>query len=247
MSIMRLDKFFSSQNLATRKEVKSLIKEGMVSVNGSTKLKPEQKVDSEADRICLNGEPVSYKKYIYLMLNKPQGVVSATTDRDCKTVLDLVPEELYRPGLFPAGRLDKDTTGFVLLTDDGELAHQILAPKNHIDKTYHARIAGDITEKEILQFEQGVVLKDGFVCLPAKIKVLEKGEESLVEIVLQEGKYHQIKRMIAAVGGRVTALKRVKMGGLELDTSLLEGGCREILHKDVERFLLSKNGNSLEK
>lgn len=241
MAVMRLDKFFSSQNLASRKEIKGLIKNGLITVNGSVKLKADQKIDTEKDEICFQGKRISYKQYIYIMLNKPEGVVSATNDREHQTVLDLVPPELYRPGLFPAGRLDKDTTGFLLLTDDGEMAHRILAPKSHIEKTYEARIRGSITEEEIAVFAEGVTLKDGFTCLPARMRILEEGEEPLVEIVLWEGKYHQIKRMIAAVGGRVLELKRVKMGGLRLDENLLPGECREILHKDVERFLLERN------
>lgn len=238
MAVMRLDKFFSSQNLASRKEIKEMLKKGMITVNGNGNVKPEQKVDPEKDEICIAGKQVSYKQYIYLMLNKPEGVVSATNDRQHKTVLDLVPPEFYRPGLFPAGRLDKDTTGLVLITDDGELAHRILAPKNHIPKTYHARISAPVTEEEIAVFQNGITLKDGFTCLPAQMRILEEGEEPLVEIILWEGKYHQIKRMIAALGKRVLTLKRVQMGNLCLDSDLLPGECKEILHKDVERFLL---------
>lgn len=234
---MRLDKFFSSQNLASRKEIKGLLKEGVVTVNGVLARKPEQKIDPEQDEICLQGKPLTYKKHLYLMMNKPQGVVSATNDTKQKTVLDLVPEKWFRPGLFPAGRLDKDTTGFVLLTDDGDFAHRILSPNRHIAKTYHAQITGRLTPEEQTAFEHGLVLKDGFACLPAKIRVLEDGTEPIVEITLWEGKYHQIKRMIAACGQRVLTLTRVKMGELALDNTLAPGECREISAEEVEKIL----------
>jgi len=238
MALMRLDKFFSSQNLCSRKEMKALLKDGSITVNGRTdRLKGDLKIDTDKDVVRLHGEIVEYKQYVYLMLNKPQGVVSATNDREHKTVLDLVPPELYRPGLFPAGRLDKDTTGFVLLTDDGDFAHRILSPKNHVEKTYHARLDGKIAQEDIERFAQGVTLKDGFVCLPARMRVLEDTEQPLVEIVICEGKYHQIKRMAGAIGRKVLSLKRVKMGNVELDPDLPEGACKAMLHKDVERFL----------
>ncbi len=173
------------------------------------------------------------------MLNKPQGVVSATNDRSQKTVLDLVPESLFRPDLFPAGRLDKDTTGFVLLTNDGDFAHRLLSPKHHIAKTYHAMLDGPIPEDMIARFREGVTLKDGFVCLPALLKPLTAERQPVVEIILYEGKYHQIKRMAAACGRHVLALKRVKMGNLPLDPDLPEGGCRELLHKEFVKLLES--------
>lgn len=241
MSIMRLDKFFSAQNLATRKEVKSLLKTGVISVNAVAEhLSPDMKIDTEVDKIKLSGKLIEYKKYIYIMLNKPLGVVSATNDREHKTVLDLVPPELFREGLFPAGRLDKDTTGFILLTDDGDLAHKMLAPKSHISKVYHAILDGEISQKDIAFFKNGVVLKDGFECLPADISLLENQPEYTVEIILKEGKYHQVKRMAASIGRHVIALKRVKMGGMCLDPNLADGQCKEILHKDVEKFLYTE-------
>lgn len=237
MAQMRLDKFFSSQGLASRKEMKALLKQGAVAVNGEVAVKAEQKIDPEQDVVCLHGKEVSFKRFLYLMLHKPKGVVSATEDRAHKTVLDLVPPELYRAGLFPAGRLDKDTTGFVLLTDDGEFAHRLLAPKSHVQKIYHAKINVSIDEKQIAQFAEGITLKDGYQCLPAQMRVLEEGEQPVVEIILREGKYHQIKRMIAAVGGHVLSLKRVQIGELPLDPNLAEGEVREILHKERKSFL----------
>jgi 16S rRNA pseudouridine516 synthase len=235
--IIRLDRFFSSQNLASRKEVRTLLKEGRITVNGQPVRQSDHKVDLKKDTVCLDGTAVGYKEYLYLMLNKPQGVVSATNDRTQKTVLDLVPKEFYRPGLFPAGRLDKDTTGFVLITDDGDLAHRILSPKSHVPKTYHAVLDRPFQPEMIEKFKEGVTLADGFTCLPAEIRTLQEGENPLVEIIIREGKYHQIKRMAAACGCHVIKLKRVKIGNLELDATLPEGACKEILHKDVEKFL----------
>lgn len=243
MAVMRLDKFFSSQNLASRKEMRTLIRQGAISVNGSTQIKPEQKIDTQQDVVCLKGETIEYKPFLYLMLNKPQGYVSATDDRTQSTVLDLVPEKWYRPGLFPAGRLDKDTTGLMLITDDGELAHRILSPKNHIEKAYHARISAPLPPEAIEMFARGITLGDGYECLPAQVTVLEDGAQPLLEIIICEGKYHQIKRMVAAAGSKVLSLKRVRMGAMILDESLPEGACKEILHKDVEKFLTGEIAN----
>lgn len=235
--MMRLDKFFSSQGIATRREVKKLMDQKAIRVNGEPAHKLDQKIDPDVDVVTLHGVRQQFKEHLYLMMNKPQGVVSATTDRDCPTVLDLVPAALRRDGMFPAGRLDKDTTGFVLLTDDGDFAHRMLAPRNHISKVYHARINVRFTEREIESFAKGVVLKDGFVCLPAQLRILEDSDEPLVEITLHEGKYHQIKRMVAASGGKVLSLHRVQLGGLKLDPTLAPGEVREILHKEIAQIL----------
>lgn len=237
MPIMRLDKFFSSQGLASRREVKKYMDAKAIYVNGEPAHKLDQKIDPQRDEVLLQGKRVQYKEHLYLMLNKPQGVVSATNDREHRTVLDLVPPEFYREGLFPAGRLDKDTTGFVLLTDDGDFAHRMLAPKNHISKVYQARINVHFSREQIEHFAEGVVLKDGFVCLPAKLRILEDGPNPLVEITLHEGKYHQIKRMVAACGGKVLTLHRVQLGGLMLDDRLAPGEMREILHKELSQIL----------
>ncbi|MEE0982349.1 MAG: 16S rRNA pseudouridine(516) synthase, partial [Acutalibacteraceae bacterium] len=173
------------------------------------------------------------EKFVYLMLNKPKGVVSATNDRSQKTVVDLVPDELKKRNLFPAGRLDMTTTGFVLITDDGDFAHRILSPKNHIEKTYEARLAESVTEEQLRMVADGIVLKDGTECLPAKLKILEGGDNPLVEIKICEGKYHQIKRMFAAAGNGVIELKRTKMGNLSLDEDLAEGECRRLNEAEV--------------
>ncbi len=237
MPQMRLDRFFSSQELLSRRETRACVKEGLICVNGIPAVSAEQKVDPQRDAVCLRGVRVEYKPFLYLMLNKPPGVVSSTDDRRNPTVLDCVPRELYRSGLFPAGRLDKDTVGFVLLTDDGAFAHRILAPGNHISKTYLVRLDGPVTEEGISLLESGVTLADGTICQKTPVKVLESGDRPLVQLVLCEGKYHQIKRMFGVLGLGVDWLKRTKIGGLPLDADLPEGGCREILHNEVEKIL----------
>lgn len=231
----RLDKIIASQGQYSRSEVKKLIKGGRISVDGTVAKSGDIKVDEKAE-IAIDGKVLDYKKHIYIMLNKPKGVISATEDRTQKTVLDLVPDELFRQGLFPAGRLDGDTTGFVLLTDDGDFAHRILSPKNHIMKTYHATLRDELTDEDIVRFKEGLTLGDGTKCLEAQIKVLETGETTLAEIKICEGKYHQVKRMFASIGNKVLELKRVKMGELELDGKLQEGCCREITAEELEQI-----------
>ncbi|MBP3328219.1 MAG: pseudouridine synthase [Clostridia bacterium] len=211
-----------------------LIKSGAVSVNGITTKDRGFCIDPETAEIKINGQAVSLEKYVYIMLNKPEGVVSATKDPTEKTVVDLVPAELKKKNLFPAGRLDRNTTGFVLITDNGDFAHKILSPKNHIEKTYEARLAERIDEESLKKVAEGITLGDGTECLPAKVKVLEDGENPLIEIKICEGKYHQIKRMFAAVGNAVIELKRVKMGELPLDESLAPGECKILSKEEVE-------------
>ena len=234
----RLDKIIASQGKYSRSEVKKLVKGGRITVGGTVVKSADMKLDEGSD-IAIDGVSINYRRHIYIMLNKPQGVISATEDRTQKTVLDLVPKELYRNGLFPAGRLDGDTTGFVLITDDGDFAHRILSPKNHIMKTYHATLRDELTDDDILRFKEGLTLGDGTECLEAHVRVLEKGETTLAEIKICEGKYHQVKRMFASIGNKVLALRRVKMGGLELDGSLSEGECREITAEEI-KLLLAK-------
>ena len=232
----RLDKIIASQGRYSRSEVKKLVKGGRITVGGTVVKSADMKLDEGCD-IAIDGVSLNYRKHIYIMLNKPQGVISATEDRTQKTVLDLVPGELYRNGLFPAGRLDGDTTGFVLITDDGDFAHRILSPKNHIMKTYHATLRDELTDDDIVRFREGLTLGDGTECLEAHVRVLEKGETNLAEIKICEGKYHQVKRMFASIGNKVLALRRVKMGGLDLDESLSEGECREITAEEIELLL----------
>lgn len=224
----RLDKILASQGTLSRKDVKEIIKKGRVTLNGKVVRDSAVKIDTEKDKVCIDGEELSLKKHIYIMLNKPQGVVSASDSATDQTVVDLVPEELYRKNLFPAGRLDKDTTGFVLITDDGDFAHRILSPKNHIFKTYLARLEHSLTESDIKLIESGITLADGTTLREAKLEIVEEGDDPLVRIMICEGKYHQVKRMFAAAGNKVIALHRSRMGNLELDESLKEGECREI-------------------
>ena len=229
----RIDKIISSQGQYSRSEVKKLIKGGRITLNGRVLKSSDEKADPDSCVIAIDGKPLGYKKHIYIMLNKPQGIVSATDDRDHKTVIDLVPKELKRAGLFPAGRLDGDTVGFVLITDDGDFAHRILSPKNHIMKTYHATLQRPVTQADIDAFRNGIELKDGTLCLEAQVKPLDS-DEPMAEIKICEGKYHQVKRMFAALGNKVVYLKRVKMGELCLDESLEEGQCREITAEELE-------------
>lgn len=230
----RLDKILASQGTLSRRDVKEIVKKGRISINGIVTKKSDVKIDIGKDAVTLDGELLSLKKHIYIMLNKPQGVVSASESDTDKTVVDLVPDELFRKGLFPAGRLDKDTTGFVLLTDDGEFAHRILSPKNHIFKTYLATLEHSLTQNDIEMLEKGITLADGTTLKEAKVEVIKDGEQPLVQIMICEGKYHQVKRMFAAAGNKVIALHRSKMGNLELDSALNPGECREITPDELD-------------
>ncbi len=230
----RLDKIIANSGTLSRKEVHRLIKSGSVSVNGIITKDRGFCIDPETAEIKINGQTVSLEKYVYIMLNKPEGIVSATKDPKEKTVVDLVPDEYKKKNLFPAGRLDRNTTGFVLITDNGDFAHRILSPKNHIEKTYEARLAEKIDDSSLKEVSEGITLGDGTECLPAKVKVLEAGDNPLIEIKICEGKYHQIKRMFAAVGNAVIELKRVKMGELPLDESLNPGECRLITKQELD-------------
>lgn len=234
----RLDKILAMQGSASRKDVKEMIKKGRVSVNGKIVKDSSVKI-SETDAVSLDGTTLSLKKHVYLMLNKPAGVVSASDSETDTTVVDLVPDELYRDGLFPAGRLDKDTVGFVLITDDGDFAHRILSPKNHIVKTYEARLAEPLSEENKKLIQNGITLSDGTTLKESKVQILEDSETPLVKIQICEGKYHQIKRMFAATGNKVVYLKRTAMGDLPLDSGLLEGKCREITAQELD---LIENG-----
>lgn len=228
----RIDKIIASQGKYSRSEVKKLVKDGRVTLDGKVIKSSDVKADPDINDIAVDGKSIGYKKHLYIMLNKPQGIVSATEDTDHKTVIDLVPKELKRDGLFPAGRLDADTVGFVLITDDGDFAHRILSPKNHIMKTYHATLQRPVTQEDIEAFKNGIELKDGTLCLEAQVSPLDS-DKPMAEIKICEGKYHQVKRMFAALGNKVVFLKRVKMGKLPLDESLEEGQCREITAEEL--------------
>ncbi len=232
----RLDKILASQGTLSRRDVKEMIKKGRVTLNGTIVKDSSVKIDENTDTILVDGVAVALKKYIYIMMNKPQGVVSASESETDTTVVDLVPEDLFRKGLFPAGRLDKDTTGFVLITDDGDFAHKILSPKNHIFKTYIAGLEHSLTSEDIKSLESGITLGDGTVLKESKVEVLDNSDKPCVKIMICEGKYHQVKRMFAATGNKVLSLHRSKMGELYLDESLKPGECREITPDELVKI-----------
>ncbi|MCD1259106.1 rRNA pseudouridine synthase [Paenibacillus athensensis] len=230
----RLDKLLVHIGIGTRSQLKQLAKSGAITVNGIAVKDSGMQVNPEADRIAVNGQEVRYREFVYVMLNKPPGVVSATEDNRDRTVVDLLPDE-YRPfAVFPVGRLDKDTEGLLLLTNDGKLAHNLLSPRKHVPKTYWARVAGAVGEADRLAFAEGVTLDDGYATLPAQLRVLEVREQaeggaiSEIELTIMEGKFHQVKRMFEAVGKKVVYLKRLSMGPLELDPALALGQSREL-------------------
>lgn len=234
----RLDKILVSQNVGSRKEVQKLIKAGQVTVDGEVCKRPEAKLEAEASKIAVNGEVLNFQRYVYIMMNKPAGVLSASNDKNAETVIDLLPPEMKRRGLFPAGRLDKDTTGLLIITDDGDFAHNMLAPKKHVYKLYRAETDKEITESHIAEFEKGIVFEDGTQCLPAGLfkdcpldeadKKFFAGENSgtVGFVRICEGKFHQVKKMFAAVGLKVVSLKRLSVGGLLLDVKLKPGEAR---------------------
>lgn len=220
----RLDKLLAATGKWSRKEAKALIKAGRVRVEDRLPKGPEDKVE-EGSLVTVDGKPIFTEKYVYLMLHKPAGVISATQDAKEKTVLDLLPKDLRRKDLFPVGRLDKDTEGLLLLTDDGELAHRLLSPKHHVDKRYYARVDGVLGPEDVAAFASGMTLGDGLECLPAGLEPLEPGA---CIVTLREGKFHQVKRMLAARGAPVLYLKRLSMGPLVLDEALPVGAFREL-------------------
>ena len=220
----RIDKIIASQGQYSRKEVKALIAKGRVAVDGKTVKSSSDKADPAASQIAIDGKMLEFKRNLYLMLNKPKGYVSATEDREHPTVLELVPQEYRGRDLFPAGRLDRDTTGLMIITDDGVLAHNILAPKKHVPKLYHVEIDIPVTDAMQEEFRQGIVLNDG-VCKAADL--VQTGPRTAL-VTLQEGRYHQIKRMFGCFGAEVTELKRLAMGNLHLPEDLAEGACREL-------------------
>ena len=234
MAMKRLDKLLSDAGAASRRELKDIIKKGRVTVNGAVALSGDIKVDETAV-ITLDGVPVNSSGVYYLMLNKPAGYVSATEDRD-KTVLDLLPAEMKRAGVFPVGRLDKDTEGLLLLTNDGSWAHGITSPKKHVNKRYRALVEGPLAESDADTLASGIELKDGTKCLPAKLEIEESGDTSRCVITITEGKYHQVKRMMAAVGHRVLYLERISIGELMLDPALERGHWRELEVHEINTF-----------
>lgn len=231
---MRLDKILSNSGYGTRKEVKRLVKQGAVKVDGVVAKDSGMHVNPETAVIEVNGERLNYREFIYIMMNKPQGVISATYDLRHKTVVDLLTDEYMAFDLFPAGRLDIDTEGLVILTNDGDFAHRILSPKSHVPKKYYALVEGKVTGEDINKFRDGVVLDDGYKTMPAQLSVISTDECSEVELIIHEGKFHQVKRMFEAVGKKVIYLKRTAIGSLTLDEKLKTGEFRELTEEEVE-------------
>lgn len=230
----RIDKILSNLGYGSRSEIKKYCKQGSVVVNGSEVSNPGTQVDTENDEILFNGEEVIYREYIYLMMNKPDGYISATTDKYDPTVLDLIDLSYLAFEPFPVGRLDKDTEGLLVLTNDGKLSHRVLSPKKYVPKTYYAKIDGVVTEEDVEAFLEGVVLDDGYKTMPSQLNILKSDDESEIELTIHEGKFHQVKRMFESVGKKVVYLKRLSMGNLKLDESLELGEYRELTDEEVK-------------
>lgn len=226
----RIDKILSHIGVATRTECKKLVRDGAVTVNGVRVRSSSEKADPERDEITVYGEKIRWREFVYFMMNKPDGVVSATEDNKYQTVVDLLSPEDAHFMPYPVGRLDRDTVGLVILTNNGELAHRIISPKNHIPKTYIAKISGEVTDYHVSEFEKGVTLDDGYVTMPGKLEILD----DFVRITIHEGKFHQIKRMFEAYGLSVTYLKRISIGGILLDETLPEGEYRELTSEEIK-------------
>ena len=239
---MRIDKYLANMNVGSRKEVHVLIKKGIVTVNGDVVKAPKQQV-KESDEILVDGQEVNYQKYHYFLMNKPKGVLSATEDRSQRTVISLLkPQDQYQR-ITPVGRLDKDTTGLLLLTNDGQLNHELLAPNKHVDKIYRAKIAGVADDETVKTFASEMTLGDGTKLKPAELKILAQDEEhdsSEIEIKIREGKYHQIKRMFGAVGMKVVELERISMGNLKLPEDLKRGNYIELSLDEVNKIKFPK-------
>ncbi len=232
---IRIDKFISSQNLGSRKDVSIFLRKSLVTVNDIVVKNSSMKIDPSTDKVCLDGKLIEYSKFIYIMMNKPKGLLCATRDR-AKTVLDIVPDELKRRELFPAGRLDKDTTGLLIITDDGEFAHKMLSPKSHVYKLYRAKLDTAITEDDIKAFANGIKVKE-FDFLPCEL-IIDKSQENSAFVKIREGKFHQVKRMFGAVNKTVIELERLEIGMLKLDETLGQGECRK-LSLDEIRLIFS--------
>lgn len=241
MAQSRIDKLLASTGRWSRREVKQLIKEGRVLAGAEIVSGPECKYDPQQVELRVDGETICLSTYHYVMLHKPAGVLSATEDRRAQTALDLLAPELQKLGLFPVGRLDKDTEGLLLMTDDGDLAHALLSPKRHVDKVYYVRADGPLDEADAAAFAAGMTLADGFRCLPAKLEILSSGLQSEALITLREGKFHQIKRMLAARNAPVLYLKRLSMGPLRLDETLKRGKWRYLTNSEIDALCALKN------
>ena len=238
---MRLDKFLVACAVGSRTEVKNLLKAGRVTVNSKKEKSAKLQINEDRDEICFDGQKLEYEEFVYYMMNKPQGVISATEDPKHRTVLDLLDDMARSKEVFPVGRLDIDTHGLLLLTNDGKLAHALLSPKRHVDKTYLAQVEGIMTQEDVETFAKGIPLKD-FTCQPAKLELVSvdtEKEESLVRVTIAEGKFHQVKRMVAYCGKEVVDLQRLTMGTLTLDEDLKRGEWRRLSKEELEGLLES--------
>lgn len=234
MEKLRIDKLLSNMGYGSRSEIKKFAKQALISLNGKVEKDCSKIIDPSIDQLCFDGDAVLYKKYIYLLMNKPAGVISATFDNLHKTVIDLLPEEYRSYDVFPVGRLDKDTEGFLILTNDGSFAHNLLSPKKHVDKEYYAEVEGELTSNDVHQFQRGILLNDGYKTLPADLTILQADPiRSLCRITIREGKFHQVKRMFLSIGKPVLYLKRIRMGQLMLDPSLELGETRELSEEEL--------------
>ncbi len=237
--MIRLDKYLADMSIGTRQEVKKYIRQGRVKINEDIIKKPEYKIREDEDKVAFDGAPVAYETFEYYMLNKPAGVISATEDKRDKTVLDFIKEK-KRKDLFPVGRLDKDTEGLLLITNDGALAHRLLSPKKHVDKCYYAEISGGVTEDDVRVFKERINIgtqEEPEWTMPAELKILEKGTVSRIRLTIREGKFHQVKRMFLAVGKEVVYLKRERMGALVLDEELAPGEYRKLTDSELKSIL----------
>ena len=227
---MRLDKYLNDILNLGRKDLHRIIKAGRITVNGEVQTSPDHKISEDSDVVCMDGENIMYRKYFYYMMNKPDGYVTAMEDRRQATIADLLPKAVLDQNVFPVGRLDKDTTGLIFLTNDGQFAHRMISPKYSVEKVYHVGFQGDLRDDAEILFQQGIHLDDGTVCLPAK---LERDDEKKCIVTVTEGKYHQVKRMIAAVGGTVISLHRQEIGGISLDPTLDRGEIRQLTDNEL--------------
>ncbi|MCR1970981.1 pseudouridine synthase [Clostridium cochlearium] len=234
----RIDKILANMGYGSRKEVKKLIKNNLIEVNGEKIKDPSINIDPEKDKIMVGDEIVNYRKFIYIMMNKPEGVVSATFDNYDETVIDLLGEEYQVFNPFPVGRLDKDTVGLLLITNDGELNHKLISPKWKVDKVYYAEINKEVNDEDVEAFKNGIILSDGYKCMPGKLEIIKSDENGAeVYVTIQEGKFHQVKRMFEALDKKVVYLKRVKFGNISLDENLEEGEYRELTEEELENIL----------
>lgn len=237
---MRVDKFLHDMNMGTRTQIRKMIKDKLIFVNDTVVKTGRVKVDPVIDEVRLKDQVIEYQQYFYFMMNKPLGVLTATEDRKQKTVMDLFNKVDLRSDLFPVGRLDKDTQGLLLITNNGQLAHDLLAPERHVDKTYEVVVTGKITDQAVEEFQKGITLKDGTTLKPAQLIIehySELDDQTVVKVVLKEGKYHQVRRMFGSLGEKVVTLRRTSFGPLELDVGLLPGTYRELTDDEINRLV----------